>query len=79
MVKTQYPVLALPHCLMSSVQCLQPAQVKQVRTIFAARIHELGNLATRLTDDAETYPRVAEVIMKRLAGTAEEEAAASVE
>ena len=79
MVKTQSPVLALPHCLLSSVQGLQPPQVKQVRTIPEARRKELRNLATRLTEGAEKYPHAAEVITKRLAGIAEEEEAASFE
>jgi hypothetical protein len=75
MVKTQTPVLALPHCLLSSVQGLQPPQVKQARTIEAPRRNELEKLADRLEESAEKYPRAAEVIRRRLAGISEEEEA----
>jgi hypothetical protein len=75
MVKTQTPVLALPHCLLSSVQGLQPPQVKQARTIEAPRRKELEKLADRLEESAEKYPRAAEVIRRRLAGISEEEEA----
>jgi len=72
MVKTQPPVLALPHCLLSSVQGLQPPQVKEARAIPADRRNELDKLATRLDESADRYPRAAEVIRKRLAGIPEE-------
>ena len=72
MVKTQPPVLALPHCLLSSVQGLQPPRVKQARTIEKPRRDELDKLATRLEESAEKYPHAAEVIQRRLAGIAEE-------
>ena len=79
MVKTQPPVLAVPHCLLSSVQGLQPPQVKQVRTIPADRRQQLEKLASRFEDSAEKYPRAAEVIWKRLAGVPEEDEAPSFE
>ena len=80
MVKTQPPVLAIPHCLLSNVQGLQPLREKAAREIPTDRRKELEKLATRLTtDSAEKYPNAAREIRKRLAGAAADEEAPSFE
>jgi hypothetical protein len=69
MTKTQPPVLALPHCLLSRVHAAQPPDLKAARDMPDARRKELTKLADILDSQrADRYPRAAKCIRETLEG-----------